>query len=91
MNIELGLWVPLAQKLGVIYMINLANEVRKNPEILQKVLIIKGEQIVKICSTYKEAIQLAKNQEDLSIYKVPKNIDAIRILPLYRCSDKNFG
>ena len=63
-------------------MINIANEVRKNPEILQKVLILKEEQVFKICSTYKEAIQLVKNKEDLSIYKVPKNLDTIRILPL---------
>jgi hypothetical protein len=49
---------------------------------LQKVLILKGDQIFNICSTYKEAIELAKNQEELSIYKVPKNLNAVRILPL---------
>jgi hypothetical protein len=63
-------------------MINIAKEVIKKPDLLHKVLILKGDHIFKICSTYKEAIKLAKNKEELIIYKVPKNINAVRILPL---------
>ncbi len=63
-------------------MINIAKEVLKKPELLQKILILKDNKIFKIFSTYQEAITFAKNKEELSIYQVPKNLNTIRILPL---------
>ncbi len=61
---------------------NFQQDIFNNPKLKGKILIIKDDQIVDIKDNYKDAIKISKNRDDMALFKVPKNIDKIRILSL---------
>ena len=61
---------------------NIYNYINQNRDLLGKVLVIKDNKIIQVVNNYKKAFKIAKNRNDLQIFKIPKNIYNTRILPL---------